>query len=417
MNDNADLYATILGIRAPWYVTDVKMRLKQEEIEVTIASRPDHRHRCPTCGKACPGYDTRRRTWRHLDTCQFKTLVIADVPRVECGEHGVIQISVPWAEPGSGFTALMECLIIDWLLEANISAVARRMRLSWDEIDGVRQRAVHRGLARREITDVRRVGVDETSYQKRHEYVTVVSDLDHTRVLFVADDRKCESLDGFWKILTSKQIRAIEAVAMDMCPAYVKSTMQRVDDARSKICFDRFHVAKLLNDAVNTVRKQENRELAAEGAYVPAKTLYVWAQNPENMPPERRAQFDLLRECSLKAGRAWAIKDAARWLWKYTARGWAARAWKQWIGWAQRSRLEPMKRVARTIRDQLWGIINAIVLKVTNAGAESLNAKIQWIKRQACGFRNRDRFRNAIYFHLGGLDLYPQLESTTHTTS
>lgn len=417
MNDNADLYATILGIRAPWYVTDVEMRLKQEEIEVTIAARSDHRHRCPSCNKVCPGYDTRRRTWRHLDTCQFKTLVTADVPRVECGEHGVIQIAVPWAEPGSGFTALMECLIIDWLLEANISAVARRMRLSWGEIDGVRERAVSRGLALRQIEDIHHVGVDETSYQKRHEYVTVVSDLDRNRVLFVADDRKSESLDGFWKILTSKQIRGIEAVAMDMCPAYMKSTMEHVDDARSKICFDRFHVAKLLNDAVNTVRKQENRELAAEGAYVPEKTLYVWAQNPENMPRERRARFDLLRECSLKAGRAWAIKDAARWLWNYTARGWAAKAWKQWIGWAQRSRLEPMKRVARTIRNHLWGIINAIVLSITNAGAESINAKIQWIKRQACGFRNRDRFRNAIYFHLGGLDLYPRHESTTHTTS
>jgi transposase len=176
-------------------------------------------------------------------------------------------------------------------------------------------------------------------------------------------------------------------------------------------------VAKLLNEAVNKVRKQENIELAAEGAFVPKHTLYVWAQNPENMPEDRRHIFDLLITCSMKAGRAWAIKDAARWLWSYATRGWARKAWKRWIGWAMRSRLEPMKRVARTIRDQLWGIVNAIVLGVTNAGSESQNAKIQWIKKQACGFRNRERFRNAIYFHLGGLDLYPRAASTTHTTS
>jgi transposase len=339
------------------------------------------------------------------------------VPRVKCDEHGVLQIVTPWAEPGSGFTALMEALVIDWLREASLSAVARRMRLTWDEIDGVMQRAVHRGLERRRVRGVRRVGVDETSFQKRHEYVTVVTDIDRGHVLYVADDRTSDSLDGFWGLLSAKQLAAIEAIAMDMCAAYVRSAREHVPGAEGKICFDRFHVAKLLNDAVNTVRKQENRELAAEGAYVPKRTKYIWTQNPENMPRERRIQFDLLRDCSLKAGRAWAIKDAARWLWSYAKRGWATLAWKRWIGWAIRSRLEPMRKAARTVRDHLWGIINAIVLRVTNAGAESANAKIQWIKKQACGFRSRERFKKAIYFHLGGLDLYPRPASATHTRS
>ena len=416
MSDKEDLYATILGVRPPWHVTGVDVRAKQEEVTVTIAARPDIRHPCPTCGKPCPGYDTRRRSWRHLDTCQFKTVLIADVPRVECGEHGVLQIDVPWAAPDSGLTMLMESLIIDWLLDASISAVARRMHLTWDEIDGVKQRAVRRGLARRKLEVIRRVGVDETSYQKRHEYVTVVSDLERGRVLYVADDRKSTSLDGFWALIGHKRRRGIQAIGMDMCAGYVRSTREHIEDADSKICFDRFHVAKLLNDSVNTVRKQENRELVAAGEHTYTGTKYVWMQNPENMPSTRRHIFDLLRDCSLKVGRAWAIKDAARWLWGYATRGWAKKAWKRWIGWAMRSQLEPMKHAARTIRDHLWGIVNAIVLHVTNAGAESQNAKIQWIKKQACGFRNRERFRNAIYFHLGGLDLYPRPRSATHTT-
>ena len=417
MSEKEELYATILGVRAPWRVTQVNVSAAQEEVTVTIAARSDQQHPCPSCGKACAGYDTRRRSWRHLDTCQFKTILVADVPRIECGEHGVLQIETPWAEPGSGFTALMERLIIDWSLEASISAVARRMRLSWDEIDGVKQRAVQRGLARRKLEAITHVGVDETSFQRGHEYVTVVNDLERGRVLYVADGRAHGSLDGFWVLLSDDQRAAIEAVAMDMCAGYMRSTLEHVPQARSKICFDRFHVSKLLNDAVNTVRKQENRELAAEGAYVPKGTKYVWTQNPEKMPQDRRAMFELLRDCALKAGRAWAIKDAARWLWSYAKRGWAEKAWKRWIGWAMRSRLEPMKHVACTIRDQLWGIVNAIVLRVTNAGAESLNAKIQWIKKQACGFRNRERFRNAIYFHCGALDLYPRPASATHTTS
>jgi transposase len=416
MSDNRTLYATILGIQAPWEVTEVDVNPKQEQVTVTISSRPDVRHPCPTCGKPCPGYDTRRRSWRHLDTCQFKTVLIAEVPRVECGEHGVVQIATPWAEPGSGFTALLESLVIDWLLEASLSAVARRMRLTWDEIDGVMQRAVRRGLARRQLGELSMVGVDETSFQKRHEYVTVVTNR-QGKVLHVADDRKATSLDEFWECLTPEQLASIEAVAMDMCAAYVRSTREHLEDADSKICFDRFHVAKLLNDAVNTVRKEENRALAAAGEWVPKRTKYIWAQNPENMPQNRRVQFELLRECSLKAGRAWAIKDAARWLWSYATRGWARKAWKKWIGWAQRSRLEPMRKAARTVSDHLWGIINAIVLGANNAAAEGTNSRIQRIKARACGFRNRERFRNAIYFHLGGLDLYPAAASATHTTS
>ena len=408
MNDDTELFAAILGLHDPWYVTDVELRTKQGDVTVMIEAHSSSQLACPRCGKSCPGYDTRRRTWRHLDTCEYKTIIIVDVPRVKCSEHGVLQIDVPWAAPDSGFTVPMECLIIDWLLEASISAVARRMQLTWDEIDGVKQRAVKRGLERRKLKTIHHVGVDETSYQKRHEYVTVVNDLDSGNVVYVADDRTHKSLDGFWGILSPEQLRDIKAVAMDMSASYIRSTREHIVDADSKICFDRFHVAKLLNDAVNTVRKQENRELAAEGSYVPARTKYVWVQNPENMPPERRHIFDLLRTCSLKAGRAWAIKDAARKLWSYVTHGWAEKGWKKWIAWAMRSRLEPMKRAARTIRDRLWGIVNAVVLGVTNAGSESQNAKIQWIKKQACGFRNRERFRNAIYFHLGGLDLYPK---------
>jgi transposase len=409
------LYAAILGIRDPFQVSDVELKLTEGEVRVIITAKSEAQHACPECGKNCPGYDTRRRSWRHLDTCQLKTLLVADVPRIECKEHGIRLIKVPWAEPNSGFTALMECLIIDWLREASIAAVARRLRLSWDAIDGVMQRAVKRGLARRKHRFTTHMGVDETSFQKRHEYVTVVTNLLDGLVLYVADGRHTEALDSYYESLSPEELAAIEAIAMDMCPPYLNSTLNHVPNAESKIAFDRYHVSQLLNSAVNTVRKQENRELAAKGWDVPKNTKYVWTQNPENMPPQRRRQFKALVHSSLKAARAWAIKEAARWLWKYSVRGWAVKAWKRWIGWAMRSQLGPMKRVAATIRDRLWGIINAIILNVTNAPAESVNAKIQGIKKRACGFRSRERFRNAIYFHCSGLDLYPSLE--THTNA
>ena len=147
-------------------------------------------------------------------------------------------------------------------------------------------------------------------------------------------------------------------------------------------------------------------------------TKYWWLTNPANVRDKIwNGRFAALRAGTLRTARAWAIKEEAMELWSYVTRGWALKAWKKWLGWALRSRLEPVKKAARTIRDHLWGILNAVLLRGTNATSESINSKIQRLKRRACGFRNRARFRRAIYFHLGGLDLYPVLPDAIHTSS
>ena len=402
-----DLYAQILGIGSLWQVEAVDLRLHAGEVHIVVGLARGNTLRCPACDQACPGYDTRRRRWRHLDTCQYRTIVIAEVPRVQCAEHGVRQIVVPWAEPGSRFTALFEALVIDWLGEASVTAVARLLRLSWDAVDGVMQRAVRRGLARRQRTVVTRLGVDETSFQKRHEYVTVVVDQEAGHVLHVADDRTERSLDAFYDTLSAEQVAAIDSVAMDMWPAYIASTRTHVADADGKIAFDKFHVAKHLGDAVDRVRRQEHKVLKDQGNAALTRTRYLWLTNPEHFSAERWKEFAALRTSSLKTARAWAIKELAMTLWGYVRRGWAAKAWRSWLSWALRSRLEPVKEVARKVKKHLWGILNAIVHRVTNATTEAINATIQMLKRRACGYRNRDRFRNAIYFHLGGMDLHP----------
>lgn len=404
---DTQLYTQILGIQTPWRVTDVQVSLADDEVEVVV-SHAGNTLVCPKCGESCPGYDKRTRRWRHLDTCQLKTMLVADVPRVECTKHGVITIKVPWAEPGSGFTALFEALVIDWLQEATTSAVSDRLRLSWNAVDGIMQRAVKRGLARRDEVAPTRIGVDETSFQKRHEYVTVVSDhSEGGHVLYVADDRTTQSLKGYLETLDDEEKAGIESISMDMWPAYIKAAHETIPHAESCIAFDKFHVAKYLGDAVDKVRRQEHRTLMANGDDLLKGSKYRWLRNPQNMSRKQWREFAVLRESSLKTSRAWAIKELAMSLWHYSTRGWALKAWNRWLSWAFRSRLEPIRRVARTIREHLWGIINAIVLKADNGRSEAMNRKIQQIKSRACGFRNRERFRNAIYFHLGGLDLYP----------
>ena len=402
-----ELYAKILGIESPWRVTEVDLSLEDGEILVHL-DNGDKRPPCPECGKLCSGYDTRSRRWRHLDTCQYRTVLVAQVPRIECPVHGVLQIRVPWSEPGSRFTALFESLVIDWLQEASISAVTRLVGLDWGEVDRIMTRAVARGLTRRERRLPQRIGVDETSFQKRHEYVTVVCDQQEDVVVHVADGRGRDSLDDFYKTFDKEQRQAVESVAMDMWAAYIGSTVQYIPGAETKIAFDKFHVAQHLSNAVDKIRRQENKFLVEQGDERLKGSKYLWLQNPDNMSDERWSSFESLRQASLKTARAWAIKEFAMSLWQYTYRGSARKAWNKWYSWAIRSRLEPIQEVAKMVQRHLEGILTAIVRGVTNARSEGINAKIQWIKYTARGFRNRERFRNAIYFHIGGLQLHPE---------
>jgi len=305
--------------------------------------------------------------------------------------------------------------VIDWLREANVRALSRRLRLSWDEVAGIQRRAVARGLERREAAPPTAIGVDETSFQKRHEYVTVVHDIEEEVVVHVADGRKQEALEAYYADLGPEACAGLERIAMDMWAPYIAATRENVPDADEKMVFDKFHIAKHLGDAVDRVRRQENRELVAQGDDRLKRTKYHWLQNPDEMSPSRWREFASLRTSRLKVARAWAIKEAAMLLWGYVRRGWAKRMWTRWYAWAIRSRLEPIKRVARMIKKHWEGVINAATTDVTNARAEALNGRIQWIKKMACGYRNRKNFRNAIYFHLGGLDLYPETLKSTHS--
>lgn len=403
-----DLYAQILGIKSPWQVADVELSVSKGEVTVQVEQEAGAKSCCPSCGKESPGYDSRRRRWRHLDTCQYKTILVADVPRVKCEEHGVVTVSVPWAEPGSGFTAMFEALVIDWLKEASTSAVSRLMGLSWNAIDGIMQRAVARGLSRREAVFPTRIGVDETAFRKRHDYVTIVSDQQEGNVLHVGSDRRKETLKAWYESLTEAQRESIQSVSMDMWPAYINATLESLPEAEEKIAFDKFHVAKYLGEAVDKVRRQEHKALMAEGYEDLKGSKHDWLYNPENMTRKQKIRFKSLRDSTLKTARAWAIKELAMSLWHYVSKTWARKGWEQWLSWAVRSRLEPIKDVARTIKEHLWGILNAVVLKVSNGPAEGLNSRIKMIKVRSRGFRNKERFANAIYFHLGGLDLYPE---------
>jgi len=409
-----DLYATILGIRSPWSVTEVTLDTPAREVRVRVEMDAKADLQCPACAAPARRYDSRPRSWRHLDTCQYRTILVADVPRVECSEHGVLQAFVPWAEPGSRFTALFEALVIDWLKEASITAVADQLGLSWDEASGIQGRAVERGLRRRKRRLTPEIGVDETAFARRYEYVTLVNDLERGEVLHVADDRRQDSLESFFTQLTPEQLAAIEVVAMDMWGPYIQATQAHLPRASSKIAFDKFHVAQHLGDAVDKVRRRENRELLGSGDQSLVGTKYLWLLSTPSRSEARARRFEVLRRSTLKVAKAWRIKEVAMELWRRRPRREILADFRAWCTWARRFALEPIRQVANMIAAHIDGIVNAVATGVTNAKSEAINSRIQWIKRTARGFRNRDRFRNAIYFHLGGLDLYPGTAFSTH---
>jgi len=402
------LYEQILGIQSPWFVDHVELTLEYGQVHVHLEHQQHATWHCSQCGRECPLYDhTAERIWRHLDTCQYHTLLHAATPRTNCPEHGVHAVRLPWAEPHSRFTLLFERLTIDWLQVASQKAVAERLGLSWDEVHAIMKRAVARGLARRQAEPIPRIGVDEKSFRKRHKYATLVTDLDRGCVLYVAPERKQASLDGFWGTLTQEQLASIEAVAMDMCEAYENSVRQHVPDADEKIVFDKFHVAKNLSEAVDKVRRAENKVLRAEGDKTLVGTKYQWLRNPDNFSDEQWRRFRELRTSNLKTARAWALKEQAMALWDFKYDASARKHFACWYRWATHSRLTPMIEKARMLKSHLENVLTYLKHPITNATSESLNSKIQWVKYTARGFRNFDNFVTAIYFHCGGLNMAP----------
>lgn len=415
-----ELYEQILGLEEPWRVVGVDLDTGGRKVQVDIENE-QRRLPCPVCGVECPRHDTLHRHWRHLDTCQFQTILAAEVPRVKCRQHGVKQVPVPWAERGSRFTALFEMLAISWLQEASVSAVAELLGLSWTAVDGIMKRAVRRGIKRRSLEGrelPKRLGIDETSFQKRHEYVTAICDQEAGHVVHVADGRSAEAVEEYLSGFGSEAREEVETVAMDMWQAYIRAVTKLIPGAREKICFDKFHMAQHLGKAVDKVRRDEHRRLTKEGDDTLKGSKHLWLTNPQNLTRKRLRELETLRRVAEKTGRAWVLKETAMDAWRYRSKHWARGALLRWYAWAIRSRLEPIRRVAKMVKRHLDGLVNAIYNGVTNAHAEGINSCIQWIKYTARGFRNRERFRRAIYFHLGGLNMTPEsLEPIAFHTS
>lgn len=400
-------YALLLGVQSPWSVRDVKLDLAARKVEIALEWARGSRVPCPQCGASCPIADHGpERTWRHLDTMQFETLIRARVPRSQCPEHGVKTIAVPWAGPGSRFTLLFERFAIE-VLQASRSfrQAAELLRLDWDALQRIMERAVARGLERRNLEQLQHAGIDEKSFRRGQSYVSLLTDLDQSRVLEVMEGADESAARALWESLPEAQRHKIVAVALDMAPAFIAATKASVPQAA--LVHDKFHIAKHLNEAVDAVRRAEHKALLAAGDETLKGTRQLWLFNPLNFSAGQLEQFDKLKDSGLKVARAWAMKELFTKLWDYVYEGSARRFFARWFAWASRSRLKAMAKVARMIRRHLDNILTYLRHPITNAVTEGLNSKVQSIKSNARGFRSFKNYRIRILFFCGKLALHP----------
>ena len=406
MNELNKHYRLLLGLDETWQVKSVDLSMESKRVVISLEHRGG-RLTCPDCGVSCTRADTApERTWRHLDTMQFETILQARTPRCACEKCGVKTIDVPWAGKHSRFTLMFEAFAIRVLQAcSSVKQAAALLRLDWDTVQGIMKRAVDRGLDRRETDQITHVGIDEKSFLRGQNYVSVMTDISGSRVLEVVQGRSEEATDLLWKTLPPEQRKEVKAVAMDMWPAFINSTEKNAPSA--SIVFDRFHVSKHLNEAVDQMRRQENKALMKQGDATLTGTKQLWLFNPENLSLKGYFRFSELKELSLKTGRAWAMKEQFRTFWECFSRVTAAGYFEQWYDWASKSKLAPMVAKAKMLKRHLPGLLNYFQHKLTNAMSEGFNSKIQQIKSNARGFRSFQSYRIRILFFCGKLDLLP----------
>jgi len=407
--DDKKLFTKLLKLELPWFISRVLFNETDQRIDIYVEHEPDIRARCPVCAQFFGVYDhAPERIFRHLDTCHMQTYIHVRLPRVNCPKHGVKQIISDFGDNGSEMTHAFESHVLRLLQECSMSATAALCGLSWDQSMNAMKRAVARGQARKEHRIPRRIGVDEKSFARRYKYETLVYDIDEGTVEFIHEDREQESLEAYYKQFTPEQREQVEAVAMDMWDAFIAATKAYIPNAEKKIVFDRFHIMQHVLKAVDAVRKQEHKELLSNGNNILKGTKYLWLWNQENIPEWRREEFEELRAQDLKVCRANAIKENLRHMWDYRYEALMRKYFQKWYFWATHCRLKPIKKAAQTLKVHLDNIVTYARHRITNALAESMNAKIEKVKRMACGFRNRAHYRLAIYFHCGGLDIFPR---------
>ena len=320
MKDTA-LYEHLLGLKTPWSVKHVELSLADQRVVVEVVLKKGQVWADPTdATKRAHINGWTERQWRHLDTCQFETLIKARVPQLKYADGTVEELVVPWAERYSPRHHLDERVCHQTAASLpNHQSVCNLTRLSWSTVNAIMVRAVELGMLKRTEEEISYLGIDEKSSQKGHSYVTILTDIDRSRVLDLIPERKLEAAKTLLETLTPAQRASVKAVAMDMWPAFMGAAAQCLPQA--DIVHDKFHVSKYLGEAVDTVRKQEHRRLSQLGSSPLTGSKWAWLKSYPDGRSAEAVSFRALNQLNLKTSRAWTIKENFTQFWSYSYKG------------------------------------------------------------------------------------------------
>jgi transposase len=414
------LFTTALGLVPPWEVESVDLDQAAHRIEFRVRSNT-HRFTCPACGVLDqPRHDGVARKWRHLDFFQFEAWIHCQVPRVACGGCGkTSQVDVPWAKPGSGFTLLFEALALSLARHMPVAQVAALLRTTDGKLWRRINTQVDLARAQESFEGVRHIGIDETSICKGHEYITVVHDLEHKRLLFATAGRSHQTVEAFADDLRAHRGRPqeIEHVCMDMSWAYAKGVGQALPQA--SISYDRFHVAQLAGKAMDEVRKAELREhpftfgaaFAKDGKKNLKKLMWAMRSNEGSWSQQQSEVMQQLQDSTLESALAWRLKTGLRDVYE-RMRGQADKPMAElqlqaWCQWASESGLKPFKTLVATIEQHWAGVVAGMLDHRSNAYVEAMNGLLQQARAAARGYRTAKNFIAIAYLRMSKLTHLP----------
>lgn len=392
------LFSQALGLEKPWTVDRITFSEADKRLDIYLDFPRGSKFTCPKCGrKDVPVYDTHEKSWRHLNFFQHQAFLHAPEPRANCPDCGVKHVEVPWARPDSGFSLLFEALIMMLAGDMPVAAIARLLGEHDTRVWRVVQHYVGEARKHESYFDVHRIGVDETSRKKGHHYVSIFADLDRSKVIFATEGRSSKVIGQFSNDFHDHNGDPddVREVCCDMSPAFIEGVEHCLPNAR--ITYDRFHVMKIVNEAVDKVRREEQKECPAL-----KKSRYIWLKNPENLKTDQQDRLEELSKMNLKTAKAYQIKLNLRELWKLPPRD-AMHFLLKWIAWALTSELEPIVEAAGTILRHYEGIVAFAETKISNGILEGINSLVQAARNKARGYRTVEYFITIIYLIAGKL--------------
>ena len=376
---------------------------------LAVGVRPSWlRSRCGACGERAPRYDRQPlRRWRHVPWGRTPVEVEYAPWRVSCGQCGVRVEQVSWATRSSAFTETLEEMAAYLAQMTDRTAVSRLLGISWQAVGNIVERVVSRRLDGGRFENLRRIGIDEFSYRKRHHYLTVVVDHDRRRVVWAGKGRSAKTLERFFDRLGPAGCARLELVTVDLAASWQKALRARAPQAR--VVFDRFHVEQLASDAVDEVRRAEQRRLGSKAGKKLKGMRYALLKHPERLKPKEERRLAELRRENRALDRAYELKEYLATILEQARPEEAKVLLDGWLAWASRSRLDPFVKLAQTVRKHAQGILAYLDTRMTNGPVEGINNKLRVIARRAYGFHSPGALISMLFLCCGGIELAPPL--------